>query len=308
MPFNKVAVVVNPASANGKTGKCWPEIAAAFKQEGLTFVHTLTEAPHHATEITSRYLSEGYNLVISVGGDGTANEVVNGFFTDGQTEHKNAAVAFFSTGTGRDFSRTIGSPANAAEAIRHIINSPVRPIDIGRVNYKNNDGKNEIRNFINVAGLGLDGDICLRVNRTSKVFGGFVSFLWGTVVSLVLYKNHNMTVNVDGKLICDEPITVIVIGNGQYFGGGMRIAPDAVIDDGLFDIIILRNMSKLKLLMNLPKVYSGTHLSHPRIESLRGKKVEVLSSEVALLELDGEQTGQAPVEIEVIPRAINLKG
>lgn len=308
LPPTKVAVVVNPASANGTTGKRWPEIAAAFEQEGLSFVHTLTEAPNHATDITSRYLKEGYDLIIAVGGDGTANEVVNGFFVDGKAGRKNAAVAFISTGTGLDLSRTIGMPGDTAEAIRHVLNSPLRPVDVGRIKYSSGSGEQEMRYFINVAGLGLDGDTCLRVNRTSKALGGFVSFLWGTLASLALYKNQDMTVNVDGELICDEPVTVIVVGNGRYFGGGMNIAPNAVIDDGFFDIVVLRNLSKLSLLKNLPKVYSGTHLSHPQITSLRGKKITVSSTGTALLELDGEQTGQAPVEIEIMPQAINLKG
>jgi len=304
----KTAVVINPASANGKTIKRWPDLAAAFKQEGLSFAHTLTEAPDHATEITRNYLAEGYNLIIAVGGDGTANEVVNGFFSDGKNRHKNAAVAFISTGTGRDLGRTLGTPADVAEAAHHVLTSPQRQIDVGKITYHHQQGADKERYFINIAGLGLDGDTCVRVNRTSKAMGGFVSFLWGTLASLALYKNQKMTITVDDKLICDEPVTVIVAGNGRYFGGGMCVAPNAVIDDGLFDIIILRDLSKLNLLLNLPKVYNGSHLSHPRITSLRGKKIEVRSSGTALLELDGEQAGQAPVDIEIMPGAINLQG
>jgi diacylglycerol kinase (ATP) len=304
----KLAVVVNPASANGSTGKHWPEIADALKREGLSFTHTLTEAPGHATEITASYLKEGYDLILSVGGDGTANEVVNGFFKAGFPGNQNAAVGFLSTGTGRDLGRTIGTPKDTVGAVRHILNAPLRQVDVGKITFINSDGDKELRYFINVAGLGLDGDTCDRVNRTSKALGGFISFLWGTVVSLALYKNKNMAITVDGELICDEPVTIIVAGNGRYFGGGMCVAPHAEIDDGLFDIIILRNLSKLNLLYNLPKVYSGSHLNHPRITSLRGKKITVTSSGDALLELDGEQTGQAPVEIEILPGAITIKG
>ncbi|MDW7739930.1 MAG: diacylglycerol kinase family lipid kinase [Bacillota bacterium] len=306
----KAAVVVNPASANGKTGQKWPEMAAAFENEGLSFVYSLTEAPGHATEITARYLHEGYNLIISVGGDGTANEVINGFFTDGIDDaiRETRAFSFVSTGTGRDLSRTVGIPKDAGEAIRHIIDSPVRPVDAGRVQYINNQGYDEERYFINVAGLGLDGDTVARVNRTSKALGGFISFLWGTVVSLFLYKNQKMKIVVDGKEVCNEPITIVVVGNGCYFGGGMFVAPGAEMDDGLFDIIILRNLSKMNLLINLPRVYRGKHLSHPRIMSLRGKNIEITSSGKALLNLDGEQPGRAPASVELIPGVINLKG
>jgi diacylglycerol kinase (ATP) len=308
LPAVKTAVVVNPVSANGTTFKRWPEIAASFKREGLSFVYSLTERPGHATEITRRYLSEGYDLIISVGGDGTVNEVVNGFFVNGNMVGNNAALSFISTGTGRDLGRTIGMPTDTDDAIRHILKSPLRPVDVGKVTYVDNHGKKAVRYFINVAGLGLDGDIAVRVNRTSKALGGFISFLWGTVITLLLYKNQNMTISIDEKQICDEPITIIVIGNGCYFGGGMYVAPNALIDDGFFDIIILENLSKVELLINLPKVYRGSHLSHPRINSFRGKKVKVSAYGSVLLELDGEQPGRAPVEIELLEKALQLKG
>lgn len=304
----KIAVVVNPASANGTTGRRWPEVAAALEDAGTRYDYTFTESPYHATAITANYLKDGYDLIISVGGDGTANEIVNGFFENGKLINEQAAVSFISTGTGRDLGRTIGTPAGIREAVNHIMKSDHRLIDVGKVSFTNKQDDWEVRYFINVAGLGLDGDTVARVNRTSKALGGFVSFLWGTVVSLLLYKNRQMRITVDHREICNEPVTVVVIGNGRFFGGGMQIAPNALIDDGLFDIIILRNLSKVALLANLPKVYGGKHLGHPRISSLRGKKVEVTSADRVLLDLDGEQPGSTPVEIELLPGAIKLKG
>jgi diacylglycerol kinase (ATP) len=308
LPSPKIALVVNPVSANGITAKRWPEVETAFKEAGLQISYNFTESPEHATAITRNYLQNGYELIISVGGDGTANEVVNGFFSDGQLINPDAAVAFMSTGTGRDLGRTIGTPPSINEAVQHILKSSVRPVDLGRVSFMNNQGAEEVRHFINVAGLGLDGDTVARVNRASKALGGFVSFLWGTLVSLMLYKNKVLTIAVDGIEICSEPITVVVIGNGRYFGGGMCIAPEAFVDDGLFDIVILRGLSKPALLVNLPKVYCGKHLSHPRIKSLRGRIITVSSPEETLLDLDGEQPGRAPVRIELLPAAINMKG
>lgn len=308
MPSPKIALVVNPVSANGTTAKRWPEVEAAFQEADAEFSYSFTEAPEHATDITRTYLQQGYDLIISVGGDGTANEVVNGFFNEGQVINPQAAAAFMSTGTGRDLGRTIGTPPSINEAVKHILQSSVRSVDLGRVTFKNNQDAEDVRYFINVAGLGLDGDTVARVNHTSKALGGFVSFLWGTLISLMLYKNKKMTITVDGVEICSEPVTVIVIGNGRYFGGGMCIAPRAAIDDGLFDIVILRGLSKPALIVNLPKVYCGKHLDHPRITSLRGKQIIVGSPEGALLDLDGEQPGSTPVTIELIPAALNLKG
>ena len=303
------AIVVNPASANGATGKRWPEMAEVIRREGISFEHRFTDGPGHATEIARQLLKDGYDLIIAVGGDGTTNEVINGFFDhDHKLVRPEAAVSFISGGTGRDLIRTIGIPTATAEAVRHIINSPVHPIDLGRVSFLNNQGMPEVRYFINVAGLGLDGATADRVNKTSKALGGFVSFLWATVATLVLYKNQEMRITVDGQEVCNEPVTVVVFGNGRYFGSGMCVAPNALVDDGLLDIVILKDLSKINLLISLPRVYKGTHLSHPRITSLRGKSVKVEASGEALLDLDGEQPGHAPVEIEILPKAINLRG
>ncbi len=308
MPYTKAAIIVNPASANGATFKRWPEIASAFENEGQDYVYSFTEGPDHATILARKYLHEGYDLVVSVGGDGTANEVVNGFFEKGKLISTDATYGYISTGTGGDLGRTAGSSKVMVEAVKHIVNSTPRRVDLGKVSFINNSGEDEIRYFINVAGLGIDGDIVDRVNRTSKFFGGFLSFLWGTLVSVAFYRNKKMAITVDGKLICDEPVTTVVIGNGCYFGGGMKALPNAVMDDGYFDIVILHNLSKPNLLATLPKVYSGSHLNHPRITSLRGRIVEVFSSEYALLNLDGEQPGRAPARIEVLPGAINFTG
>ncbi len=308
MSLKQAAVVINPASANGATGKNWPKIAAAIELEGLSFVHNFTKGHWDAADITRRYLQEGYELIIAVGGDGTANEVVNGFFIDEKPISNNAALGFISTGTGGDLGRTIGTPCDTREAVRHILNSPQRQVDVGRVTFINHAGGEEVRYFINVAGLGLDGDIVKRVNESSKAMGGFLSFLWGTLVSLALYKNQKMAVTVDDQLICDEPTTLVVVGNGRYFGGGMHAFPNAVVDDGLFDIIVLRNLGKINLLLTLPKVYRGTHLNNPRIKCLQGRKVKIENGGRILLNLDGEQPGSAPARIELLPLAINLKG
>lgn len=307
MQFNKTAVVVNPAAGGGLGAKRWPKIAAALKEEGFSFEHSFTEKAGDATDITRQYLQEGYELVISVGGDGTNNEVVNGFFHENRAVRESAAVGFISTGTGSDLIRTLGIPKDFRAAARHLFKSPLRSVDVGRVTFINNDGAREIRYFINIAGLGLDGETVGRVNRTSKAMGGFMSFLWGTVISLLLYRSKEIAVNVDGKNVFEGKAITAVIGNGCFFGGGMNIVPGARMDDALFDIIIMASMSKPELLINLPKVYKGSHISNPKIKYLRGRHITVTSPEKALLNLDGEQPGRAPVEVELLPLAIKIK-
>ncbi len=303
----KTAVVVNPVSGNGKAGRCWPEIAKAFEDEGISIVFKFTQKPGDATAFTRSYLYEGYELIVAVGGDGTANEVINGFFEHGETINREAAAAFISTGTGSDLIRTLGTPRDFSGMVKHIARSPVRTIDLGKVKYINNRGTGETGYFINIAGLGLDGDTVARVNRASKAMGGFLSFLWATVISLLLYCNQPMAITVDNELIYEGPVTVVVAGNGRYFGGGMNIAPRAKMDDGFFDIIILRNLSKADLLLNLPSVYKGKHINNPKILFLQGKEVKITSPGNALLNLDGEQPGKAPAEMQIMPLALNIK-
>jgi len=308
MISQKLAVIVNPVSANGTTAKRWPEIASFMKKEGLDPSVYTTSGPGDATELTRRALKMGYDLIVSAGGDGTANEVVNGFFSENKPVRESAAAGFISMGTGGDLVRTLGISKDPIEAVKHLLTSPCRPVDIGRISYIRPDGEPDTRFFINIAGLGLDGDTVARVNRTSKALGGFISFLWGSVISLLLYRNQPMTISVDGKIVCSAPVTMALIGNGRYFGGGMFVAPLAEIDDGWFEVIILNNMHKVKLLANLPKVYRGTHLNHPQVTYLRGKSVTVETTGSVLLDLDGEQPGRAPVKIELLAQALKVKG
>ncbi|HPU01520.1 MAG TPA: diacylglycerol kinase family lipid kinase [Bacillota bacterium] len=301
----KTAVVVNPASANGTTARRWPEIAAFMESEGISFTAFMTEAPEHATELTRRALQDGCDLVVSVGGDGTHNEVMNGFFTAEGPVRPEAQLAFISMGTGSDLIKTLHIPKDPAAAVKQFRAARPRKVDVGRINFYNHRGERAIRYFINIAGLGLDGDTVDRVNRTSKALGGFISFLWGTIASLMLYRNQQMAISVDDEPVFEGPVTEVAVANGRYFGGGMFIAPHAVMDDGLFDVVILHNLSKLNLLVNLPKVYRGTHLDHPQIISVRGRKV-VIETE-ALLNVDGEQPGRGPVEMDLLPLALQVR-
>ncbi len=289
--ITKTAVLVNPVSANGKTGKRWPEIASQLKVEGLDFDCFMTGGPGQATDLTRRALQQGFRLVIAVGGDGTANEVINGFFTPEGPVSGEAAIAFIPSGTGNDLVDSLQVPRGSREAIRHLMDSPPRRLDLGRVRFTGADGNLCTRYFVNVAGLGLDGETVARVNRTSKALGGFVSFLWGTVITLLLYRNQEMAIAVDGESVYEGAVTLVAAGNGRCFGGGMCIAPRAVMDDGLLDIVIAQDMSKAELLALLPKVYKGRHLGHPRIKYLHGKKVTISSPGLVLLNIDDPEAG-----------------
>ena len=153
---------------------------------------------------------------------------------------------------------------------------------------------------------GWGGETALRVNNTSKALGGFASFLWGVLVSIFLYKNKEMTIVIDDEITWQGKYVTVAMGNGRFFGGGMKIAPQAMLSDGLLDITILPDLSKAMLLVSLPKVYSGKHLDIQGVKYSRGKKVTITSPERVLLETDGEMPGQLPLEVELLPLALQV--
>jgi diacylglycerol kinase (ATP) len=302
----QIMAIVNPASSNGKTGRRWPELNRLMQEKGLVYDFLLTKGPGDAAKIACHALEEGYRTILSVGGDGTLNEIINGIFQAGDELRKLVTVGVISMGTGGDFVRTLQIPKDLNKAIDCISKGKKRRIDLGIASFLKPNGEKTFRYFCNIADIGLGGDTAARVNRTSKVFGGFISFLYSTILSLLLYKNKEITAVIDEKVERKSKITTLVIANGQYFGGGMKIAPLAQPDDALFDILFLHDMSKTKLLFNLFKVYKGKHLSVKGVELMRGEKVVITSPDVALVELDGEQPGRAPLEIQILPGSMQF--
>lgn len=298
--------IVNPASANGATGRKWPNIERQLKQAGLAFDWQFTTGPGDATDMTRNALRSGARTIVSVGGDGTTNEVVNGFYSDGVALNPEAEFAIIPGGTGGDLIRTLGIPRHVAGAIERIRAGASRTIDLGRMTINTSGGKRVSRLFINVGGVGLDGDTVDRVNRTSKALGGFVSFLWGVLAALAAYRNKPAVVTVDGQQIADSLSVAVVVANGRYFGGGMKIAPAAEMADGLFDVVHVGNMGKLELIVNLPRLYAGTHLTHPKVSLFHGRHVTIRCPG-AIVDCDGEVPGAADAEFELLPGALRIR-
>lgn len=299
-------MIINPASSHGKTGRRWPGIRKQLLAEGLSFEHMLTGGPGDATILCRDALRQGYELIVSVGGDGTLNEVVNGFFmVDGEARQK-AALGIISTGTGGDFIRTVGLPRGVAGAAARILAGRLQSLDIGQITYRQHNGEMVRRYFCNIADVGLGGFLVGRTRSDAKFLGGRLYFLLATIIALLLYKNGEISILIDDSYRWQGKVVTLVAGNGQYFGGGMRITPLASLDDGLLDILLIKDISKIKLLGNLHRVYRGRHLQIDGVELLRGKKIHVESPSDILLEMDGEQPGKAPVTIELLPRSLNF--
>jgi diacylglycerol kinase (ATP) len=215
-------------------------------------------------------------------------------------------LAVIARGTGWDFVRTYSIPRRVGDAVAVALGGATRTIDVGRVAYRSWAGAEEEAYFANIASAGMSGAIAQRANQTTKALGGKASYLWATLAVFAGWRNDEVRVSV-GDEIRGGRMHDVVVANGRYFGGGMMICPDAEPDDGLFDVLLIGDLTKRDLLTTLPKTYRGRHLPHPKAELLRGAAVTVDAESPLPIELDGEQPGTTPVRFEVVPHAVRLR-
>jgi YegS/Rv2252/BmrU family lipid kinase len=302
----KTVVIANPHAGNNRVGRRWADYHRSIVNIFAPSQIHLTTASGEATLLARRSILEGAERIIVVGGDGTMNEVVNGFFDNGKPIGHAVSLAICSAGTGGDFARSIGlSDRPLATAYN---NAAERNVDVGKVSFINHAGQPETRYFLNIASFGSSGLVVKKVNHTSKRWGAKLSFFIGTLRGLWAYKNQRVRLRIDGHADKELVINTVAIANARYFGGGMMIAPDAMLDDGAFDAIIIGDVGLLTFLRNAPRLYRGTHLSLPDIFSFRGQRVDALpvGDTPVLLELDGELVGTLPARFENMPQALRL--
>ena len=298
----KTIFLVNPASANGSTGRRWPELARRAAAAGLEGATLFSERQGHLAELAREAALDGAELLVVVGGDGSVNEVANGLAGLGRQPE----VAIVPRGTGWDFSRTFGIPRKVDDAVHVALEGDVRTIDVGRASYRAWDGSDATAWFANVASAGMSGAIAKRANETTKALGGKASYLWATFAVFSGWEATEIEVAVDGERRAG-PMFDVVIANGRFFGGGLEICPEAEPDDGLFDVLTIGDVTKRDLVLTMPKMYRGTHLPHPKAELLRGPSVTVTSETPLPIELDGEQPGTTPATFEVAAGALRLR-
>jgi diacylglycerol kinase (ATP) len=259
-----------------------------------------SDAPGHLTELARRAVDGGARLLVVVGGDGALHEVVNG------AVGRDVELALMMRGTGMDFPRTHGIPTNTEDAARVAVTGEARELDLGKVTYRSWAGGEATEHFANIASAGMSAAVARRANAKSKALGGKVSFFTALVEVFFAWRNVEMHVRVDGEERRGK-INNTVVANGQYHGGGMWLAPEAQPDDGLFDVLVFGDLNKVDFVLNVAKIYKGTHLAHPKIEQLRGARVEIDAAEPLPIELDGEQPGTTPASFEVVPRALRVR-
>ncbi len=308
--FLKTQVIVNPESNKGKTRKRWNHIKGALKSFLKEFKCEFTEKPLQAIEISRAALKEGTELVVGVGGDGTMNEIANGFYENRKIINPEAALGIVPSGTGCDFTKSLSIPLGLKNALEVITQAPSSLIDIGRVRFKGNSGEGQERFFLNVSDFGIGGDVVKKVNenRMKRKASSYLKCLISTFLS---YKNKRLKVKIDDEELPVDEYLIGTISNGRIFGRGMKIAPEAKLDDGLFDVVLVKRMKVLEFFRNVWRIYTGTHLSHPKISLIRGTKVEAIAVDEendVLIEVDGEQLGKLPATFKIIPRSILVKG
>jgi YegS/Rv2252/BmrU family lipid kinase len=259
-----------------------------------------SESPGHLTKLARQAVDDGAELLVVVGGDGAFHEVVNGIVG------RDVEVALMMRGTGMDSPRTYGIPTKPEEAARVAANGIAREIDLGKATFRSWAGIEETEYFANIGSAGMSAAVARRANAKSKAMGGKASFFVALVEVFFGWRNAEMHVRVDGEERRGL-FNNTVVANGQYHGGGMWLAPEARPDDGLFDVLVFGDLTKTDFVRNVGKIYKGTHLSHPKIEQLRGARVEIDAAEPLPIELDGEQPGTTPARFEIVPRALRVR-
>ncbi len=309
----KTALIVNPFSAGGSTGNQWDRLRVPLLEQFPRAQEFFTACAGDATRLTREALLDGFRLIIGVGGDGTNNECVNGFFHEtGEVIDPEASYGFIPRGTGCDLARFLGIPRDIDQAAKVIAESASWPVDVGLLEVTKLDGSGRARHhWLNIMDFGIGGMICARVNQSSKRFGGFLSFAWASIESLFYYQDQEMELQIDDSEGVRGIFRSVVIANGRYFGGGMNINPKAQLDDGKFDMLLLPNEGIAHYMKWMPKLYQERGLlDHPGVPQQRISKLVARATDPSadvFVEMDGENPGKLPLTVQVLPGIIRLK-
>jgi diacylglycerol kinase (ATP) len=302
-PFGELVVIANPRSGRGRVGQELPEMERQLQAHKLRYRILQTEYPGHATQLARQALDDGTRFVVAAGGDGTVHEVVNGMIEDDRPVTEGAVLGVVAAGSGCDFVKTFGLPGDAVRAIRHLEGDRVYPIDVARADVQTAEGT-VTRYIPNIAECGLGGAVVQRAERLPRRMGRS-RYFWGFWLSLRSYRPCRVEVLVDRKEFAGRANNVVV-ANGQFYGGGMKISPRSYPGDGLLDVQISTG-PKSDAFTLIPKIYRGEHLPHPHIKELRGRVIKVDAERPLPVEGDGEVLGTTPVTFTVLPEVLTLK-
>jgi diacylglycerol kinase (ATP) len=300
----KTLFIVNPAAGHGRGHSRWEkgrELAA-----GLWPGHEVrvTERPGHGRELARAAILAGTELVVAVGGDGTLGEVVDGYLSLPEQARTSAAIATFPAGSGCDFARHMGVPREPEAWAAAMAKGRSRRLDAAHASFRTRDGVLRSRHFLNVAALGLAGDVAVGVEKRGKPLGGTLTYLIEGLRAIAGARPRTMKLVVDGREEAPADYHLVAAANTSTIGGGMKIAPGADAEDGLLDVVTVGALSRLELLRLMPSLYAGGHVGAPGVVLRRARRIEIFSGEPLHLNLDGDLDGVTPAIFEALPKAV----
>jgi YegS/Rv2252/BmrU family lipid kinase len=304
----KPYLIVNPHSAAGRTGRQFDRIARAVRGAIGEFECAFTQSQGDGARLAREAVRAGGGLVVAVGGDGTASEVIDGLAA-ARPHDPDPLFGFIPRGTGGDLRRTLGLPQDLEAAARALAGRGELVCDLGRIEFAGHDGSEEVRHFANVAGCGIAGVVVRNVNRGVKLAGGRLSFMLASARALLRWSDQPVRWRADGGPWTEQRITSLSVCNGRFFGGGMKVAPEARVDDGVFDVVVWSGLGIADFVTKRRMLYDGTHVTLPNTRVVRARVVEVEAASGArvLLDVDGEQPGMLPARFTIVPGALRVR-
>ncbi|HEY2900172.1 MAG TPA: diacylglycerol kinase family protein [Polyangia bacterium] len=301
-------VIVNPRAGGGLSEVRWAKLVGPLTEGLGPFDSAFTTAGGHAVLLAHEAAAAGRQLIVALGGDGTISEVANGILS--ADAGATTELGIIPRGTGGDFRRMLQLSPSLAEAAKHVREKPAHAIDVGRVQYTAPDGTKALRYFVNVASFGFSSAVASKANASSKRLGGKLAFLGATLRTLASYDNTDVWLSIDGGPKQRRRVLMAAIGNGRFFGGGMKICPSASLDSGRLDLVVVGDFSRLEVMTKIGRIYSGSHLTLENVRNESTTRLEatpVDDGAVIPLELDGETPGRLPATFEVVPGALRVR-
>lgn len=294
VPARRPFFVLNPVASRGRVLRLWPTLRATLGQVGLHGDEAVAERPMHAATLAQDAAGRGHDLIVAVGGDGTTHEVINGMLREPSAHPSTLGV--IPLGTANDFARALSLPSDPLAAARILVSGQVKRVDLGQMND---------RYFATISGVGFDAEVAALVNHWPRWVRGLPVYLAGIVKTLVTYRPVEARITIDGTTVT-ERILLLAAGNTRVYGGGFCMCPHARIDDGQLAIIYAKDLGKLETLALLPKVFSGTHLAHPKVVHMNASIVHVESVVPLAIHADGESIGHVPATFRAVPQALDV--
>lgn len=296
-------VIINPTSGNGSSRRKWPKIESLLNKYKFDFKYAFTEYENHSQELVQNCIENGITNIICVGGDGTLHNIINGIMNQTHVPSKHIRVGMIPIGTGNDWVKTHGIPNHVEKAIQVIKNEKIKIQDVGKIHLLDHDQKPVY--FNNLAGVGFDGFVVSKVHKYKHL--GALAYLAGAILGLFSFKNFKSTIKVNDKKINSKTLMVL-IGLCSYSGGGMRLTKEANPFDGLFDISIAKNLSKIEIVGNLTNLFNGKIINHKKVETLKADSifVSIEGKDLPFIQADGELIGKGNFKVSIVPKAFSF--